>query len=163
MQGNVSGDSDGLPAPRRRSRTRIIALCLGAFACGALLGSFVTVSVIHRGVRRGLREPEKIAARIVSHMRSDLDLTDEQAERVLVILKRRHRAIRDAVRGELDSMRDEICTVLTEGQAALWKKKVDEMRARFFGPAGTSRPQQSGHSGPETPRRNGQAGEEGAR
>ena len=138
------------PEPRSSRRRRTLKLALlgvGIFACGCLVGVGVAAASMQRGMSRAMRDPSRLSARIVSHMRGKLDLTDDQAEKARAILTRRHLAIRDAVRGNLDAMHEEICEVLTREQAAVWEEHVAERRARFFGEAGRGEDEGKGDSG----------------
>jgi len=121
-------------------RAQIVALGVGLFVIGACLGSLVTAHALHRGMRRAFKDPDTLASRMLDHMRRDLDLTDEQAAQVLVVLKKHHRAIRDTVVGEIDSMHEEILPLLNEEQAARLKETHAERRGRLFGgPEGSVR------------------------
>ena len=122
-----------LPFCRRR-RTRVAFLCAGFFVLGTGLGSLVTSKIIRHHVRRGFRDPDRIASHVLSRIRDDLDLTDEQAESVLPVLKRHFNAVRDAIRSEHDAMNEEIERFLDEEQLARHRKLVAERRARFLGP-----------------------------
>ena len=122
-----------LPFCRRR-RTRVAFLCAGFFVLGTGLGSLVTSKIIRHHVRRGFRDPDRIASHVLSRIRDDLDLTDEQAESVLPVLKRHFNAVRYAIRSEHDAMNEEIERFLDEEQLARHRKLVAERRARFLGP-----------------------------
>lgn len=134
---NAGPESGGHPETLsffRRRRTRVAFLCVGLFVLGTGLGSLVTSHMIRHHMRRGLRDSDRIASYVRSHMRDDLDLTDEQAERILPVLKKHFRAIHDAIRGEYDLMSEEIEPFLDEEQLAKHRKLVAERRALFFGP-----------------------------
>ena len=118
----------------RRRRTRVAFLCVGFLVLGAGLGSLVTSQIIRHHVRRGLRDSDRIASHVLSRIRDHLDLTEEQVERILPILKKHFRAVHDAIRREHDVMNEEIEQYLDEEQLARHRKLVAKRRARFFGP-----------------------------
>ncbi|GAG10742.1 unnamed protein product, partial [marine sediment metagenome] len=118
----------------RRRRTRTAFLCAAFLVLGAGLGSLLTCIIIRRHMRRGFRDPDRIASHMLSRVRKNLDLTDEQTEKILAVLKRRLRAIRDTIHSEHDSVNEEIEQFLDEEQLAKHRKLVAERRARFFGP-----------------------------
>ena len=90
----------------RRPRTRTMLLCAGFLIIGLGLGSLATSLAIHRAVRHGLRDPDRIASRVLSRMRCDLDLTDEQAAKILPILRERFAGLRDAIHREHEAKKD---------------------------------------------------------
>ncbi len=118
----------------RRRRTRTAFLCAAFLVLGTGLGSLVTCVIIGRHMRRGFRDPDKIASHVLPRIRDELDLTDEQAERILPVLKKRFGAVNDAIRREYDLMNEEIGQFLDEEQLARHRKTVARMRERFFGP-----------------------------
>ncbi len=118
----------------RRRRTRVAFLCVGFFVLGTGLGSLVTSQIIRHIVHRGLRDPDGVASHVLPRIRNELDLTDEQADRILPVLKKRFGAVNDAVRREYDLMNEEIGQFLDEEQLARQRKAVAKMRERFFGP-----------------------------
>jgi hypothetical protein len=127
------GRPETLPLCRRR-RTRVAFLCAGFFVLGTGLGSLMTSKIIRHHVRRGFRDPDRIASHVLSRMRDDLDLTDEQAESILSVLKKHFNSIHDALCREHDAMNEEIGRFLDEEQLARHRELVAERRARFLGP-----------------------------
>jgi hypothetical protein len=117
----------------RRPRTRTVILCAGFLVIGVGLGSIVTSAAIHRMVRHSLRDPGRLASKVLSHMRGRLDLTDEQAEAVLPILKKRFTSVCEAIRREHDAIGKEIAPLLTPEQRAIQERIMEKRRERFLG------------------------------
>lgn len=132
--GPESGDHPETPPFWRRRRTRVVFLCVGLFVLGAGVGSLVTSRIIRHRVRRGFRHPDRIASHVLSRIRDDLDLTAEQAEKILPVLKKHFHAVHDAIRREHEVMNEEIGQFLDERQLAEHRRLVAERRARFLGP-----------------------------
>ncbi len=137
-EGKSASEKPGDAAARatsfwRRPRTRTALLCVGFLVIGFGLGSIVTSAAIHRMVRHGLRDPGRLAAKVLSHMRRELDLTDEQAAGILPILEKRFAGVRDAIRREHDAIGREIEPLLSPEQRATHKQIIEERRARFLG------------------------------
>jgi len=117
----------------RRPRTRTVLLCGGFLVIGLGLGSIVTGAAIRRIIRHGLRDPGRFASKVLSHMRRDLDLTDEQAAEILPILQKRFTGLRDAIRREHEAIAGDIEPVLTPEQRVIHKRMLEERRERFLG------------------------------
>ena len=117
---------------RKRRWLRTAMLCLGVFAAGTCLGALLAFEVVRHGARRGFKDPDSIAAHMLSHMRTDLDLTEEQASRILPILQSHYRKIREMIMKEHDKMFEEMERHLVEEQIAVHRKIVEERRACFF-------------------------------
>jgi len=122
--------------PKRWQR---IVLCAGLFVCGGLVGSCLTAGTMHRFMIRGLRNPDEVPTRMLSRMRRDLDLSDEQAEKVLAILGAKHETMARTFRETLASGHKEVRELLNEEQAARWDEKVARMKAHIFGAAAQKR------------------------
>ncbi len=117
----------------RRPRTRTALLCVGFLVIGLGLGSGLTSVAIHRMVRHGLRDPGRIASKVLSHMRGELDLTDEQADAILPILEKRFSGLRDAFRAEHEAIGREIEPILTPEQRSEYRRIHEERHRRFLG------------------------------
>ena len=128
-----------LRPPWPRKRWQLIVLCAGIFVCGGLVGSSLTASTMHRFMVRNLRNPDEVPIRMLSRMRRDLDLSDEQAEKVLPILRSKHQALAGFFRATLDSAHAEVRVLLDDDQAAKWDAKTERMRAHIFGAAAQNR------------------------
>jgi len=133
-EGESKESAEGAPVCFwRRPGTRTVLLCAGFLVIGLGLGSLATSLAIHRAVRHGLRDPDRIASKVLSHMRCDLDLTDEQAAEILPILQKRFAGLRDAIRREHEAIAGDIETVLTPEQRVIHKRMIEERRERFLG------------------------------
>lgn len=121
------------PSIWRRRGARTAILCGGFLVVGMGLGSLITSMVVHRMIRRGFRDPGRIASHVLDRMRDDLDLTDEQAAKILPVLKKHIAGIRDAMRGSHDAMHEEIEPLLTPEQLAEHRRISAERKARLFG------------------------------
>ena len=120
----------------RRPRTKTALLCAGFLVIGLGLGSIATSAAIHGMVRHGLRDPERLASKVLSRMRSKLDLTDEQAVKILPMLEKRFGDFRDAVRSAHKSIATDIEPVLTPEQRVIHERMTAERRERFLGKSG---------------------------
>jgi len=133
-EGEFKGNEGSAPDSFwRRPRTKTALLCAGFLVIGLGLGSLATSLAIHRAVRHGLRDPDRLASKVLSHMRSDLDLTDEQAAEILPILQKRFAGLRDAIRREHEAIAGEIETVLTPEQRVIHRQRLEERHERFLG------------------------------
>ncbi len=118
----------------RRPRWRWGALCVALFICGGLVGSFITLGVLHHRLVQGLRNPDESAVRWVARLRGKLDLTDEQADKVLAILKEQHRDFVGMIRRSFGSTHDRVAAVLDDEQGARWDEMHARIREHLFGP-----------------------------
>jgi len=135
-EGPMAKSTDAANRPAsfwRRPRTRTVLLCAGFLVIGLGLGSLATSLAIHRAVRRGLRDPDRLASKVLWHMRCDLDLTDGQAAEILPILRKRFTGLRDAIRREHEAIAGDIEPVLTAEQRVIHKRMIEERRERFLG------------------------------
>jgi hypothetical protein len=128
----VRADAGPTPVWRQRNVRRGLAGA-GIFLIGAAVGSLVTSHVVFNVMRRGLREPEAVAEHMLSRMRHDLDLTDEQAAAMKPILTERLGAISKALTDGHDAMHAAIAELLTPEQRAVHEEHVARMRRRFLG------------------------------
>jgi Spy/CpxP family protein refolding chaperone len=80
------------------------------------------------------RQEEIIAQRKAAEMKDQLNLSDEQAQKVAEIFQKQHTDGNDGgdFRDRRQAMRDDLAQVLTPEQQA----KMDESRGRFGGPGG---------------------------
>lgn len=124
-------------APRKSRRWRVVALGLIILLCGALLGSGVTIIVV-KHLFDVVHSPGAAAKRITDHMRRKLDLSDDQAAKVLAILTRRETALRSIIQDmepkleeQLQLTKEEVAAVLDPEQARKWRKRFDQVEARW--------------------------------
>ena len=85
-QDNAAPPVSPLPAsvPVRPRRRIWLAIVLGAviLVCGIAIGSGGTIIWIRHKMEQFLRGPDQMRAKLVARVRSQLNLTDEQAARV---------------------------------------------------------------------------------
>ncbi len=109
------------------------------FACGGVVGAFAfrlyTVSGVSANV--GQRNPEEFRKRFMADLKSRLQLNDDQAAKLGVIMdetRMRVRAARVTIEPELQKIRDDqkqrISELLTPDQQAEWQKILDERQRK---------------------------------
>jgi len=154
----MNQDNAVLPAPPLpasvsvRPRRRIwLATALGAviLICGIVIGSGGTVLWIRHKMDQFRRGPDRMPVELAERVRSQLNLTDEQAKRVEEILRKRHEALmkllRETFKAELEGMRAEVATVLTPEQVKKWNDDYESiLRIPSFPPPPGGPP----HGGP---------------
>lgn len=131
--------SSELPALRKPRRWRAVLLGIVILICGALIGSGVTVIVIHKMVLHAIRHPEQTPMRITKRIQSKLRLSDEQAAKVREIITTRQKAIqairRDVqprVEKELDGAKEDVAALLNPEQARQWRERFDYLRKTWI-------------------------------
>ena len=108
------------------------------FVCGGVVGAFghrlYTVSGVSANV--GQRNPEEFRKRYMADLKARLQMTDDQAAKLEVIMddtRMRVRAARVSIEPELQKIRDDqrqkISELLSPSQQAEWQK-IDEERQR---------------------------------
>jgi hypothetical protein len=109
------------------------------FACGGVVGAFAfrlyTVSGVSANV--GQRNPEEFRKRFMADLKSRLQLSDDQAAKLGVIMdetRMRVRAARMTIEPELEKIRDDqkqkISELLSPNQQAEWQKILDERQRK---------------------------------
>ena len=109
------------------------------FACGGVVGAFVfrlyTVSEVRANV--GQRNPEEFRKRFMADLKSRLQLNDDQAAKLEVIMdetRMRVRAARVTIEPELQKIRDDqkqrISELLSPSQQVEWQKILDERQRK---------------------------------
>jgi hypothetical protein len=107
------------------------------FVCGGVVGAFAhrlyTVSGVSANV--GQRNPEEFRKRFMADLKSRLQLSDDQASKLSVIMdetRTRVRATRDTIEPELRKIRDDqrqrISELLSPSQLVEWQKIIDERK-----------------------------------
>jgi hypothetical protein len=121
----------------------IVALYMAlVFACGGIVGAFAyrlyTVSEVSANV--GQRNPEEFRKRFMADLKSRLQLSDEQAAKLGVIMDEtrvRVRTTRDTIEPELRKIRDDqrqrISELLSPSQQVEWQKIIDERQRQRGG------------------------------
>ena len=109
------------------------------FVCGGVVGAFAyrlyTVSGVSANV--GPRNPEEFRKRFMADLKSRLQLNDDQAAKLGVILdetRMRVRAARMTIEPELEKIRDDqrqrISELLSPNQQVEWQKILDERQRK---------------------------------
>ncbi len=112
------------------------------FACGGVVGAFAyrlyTVAGVSANV--GQRNPEEFRRRFMADLKSRLQLSDDQAAKLGVIMddtRMRVRAARVTIEPELEKIRDDqkqrISELLSPSQQIEWQKIVDERQRKRGG------------------------------
>ena len=138
MADENKGPRNSLRPPRRRwLRPAILGSII--LICGALIGSWLTLSLLWGTIMTNIHEPEKMIKRIVGRIDRRLDLNDKQKRKVEEIVTRRIKNIRalrlevqPRVEAELRSMQLEIRGLLIPSQIPRWDKEVERFRKRWF-------------------------------
>ncbi len=128
--------------PKRRRWLRQVLLGIVILACGVVIGGGLTIKVVWDNWVYAARHPEAMPERSASRIKKRLDLSDAQTQQVHEILTRHNRVFmeikREAlprVKKELDELRVEIETILSNEQAAEWNERFDMMSELLLGPA----------------------------
>jgi hypothetical protein len=115
------------------------------FACGGVVGAFAhrlyTVSGVSANV--GQRNPEEFRRRYMADMKARLQLTDDQAAKLSVVMddtRARFRDVREKFEPEMQKIREDqrqrISELLSPTQQAEWQKMIDERQRRREGKKG---------------------------
>jgi len=125
--------------PTRWSVALYMAL---VFVCGGVAGAFAyrlyTVSGVSANV--GQRNPEELRKRFMADLKARLQLNDDQAAKLGVIMdetRARVRTTRDTIEPELRKIRDDqrqrISELLSPSQQVEWQKIIDERQRQRGG------------------------------
>jgi hypothetical protein len=109
------------------------------FACGGVVGAFAhrlyTVSGVSANVSQ--RNPEEFRKRFMADMKARLQLSDDQAAKLSVVMddtRARFRDVREKFEPEMQKIREDqrqkISELLSPSQQAEWQKIMDERQRR---------------------------------
>ena len=109
------------------------------FACGGVVGAFAhrlyTVSGVSANV--GQRNPEEFRKRFMADMKARLELTDDQASKLSMVMddtRARFRDVREKFEPEMQKIREDqrqrISELLSPSQQAEWQKIMEERQRR---------------------------------
>lgn len=120
-------------SPGRPHTWRMLLFGLTIFLCGGVVGAGGALLAVHRIVARVMgQSPELSAERATWRLKRGLGLTDAQARQVQEIYQRRFATVRTDLREtrlrvgvEVGAMREEIAKILTEKQAAEFRRRAD--------------------------------------
>jgi predicted nucleic acid-binding Zn-ribbon protein len=107
------------------------------FACGAVVGAFAyrlyTVSEV--SANAGQRNPEEYRKRFMAELKARLNLNDDQAAKLGVIMdqtRQQFRAARATIEPEIQKIREEqhqkISEILSKDQQVEFQKMIDQRR-----------------------------------
>ncbi len=121
-----------------RSRAMFLGLLGAVFLSGGVVGGGVGMLFTQEQFKNCLRYPERMPERILNMFRSELGLSDEQAEKVGEIVRRHHEQI-EAVRAEVhprmsaefNAIHAEVSAVLNERQRLKWDELRERLRRDF--------------------------------
>lgn len=127
-----------LPHTASRRWPRLLLLLL-TFASGVVVGAVGGARVMRDQMLAVLQHPEGAPDRILSHLRSELVLNDDQARKVEEIVRRRHAAM-ESVRAEsypqqllhFTAIRTEVAEILTDDQRARWTDLCKTLEERYL-------------------------------
>lgn len=121
--------------PRAQTRLKIWLVILGVFVLGGLTGA--ALDSVYRLKASGGRGGGEVRRDRMERMKSDLNLTDSQAEQIRAILdqtRNEYQALRKEVRPRYDALRQQarikIRALLTPEQQQKFDAKVAEHDAR---------------------------------
>jgi hypothetical protein len=128
--------------PRRpRRRWVSVLLYLVLFASGIVIGSGVTLIITYKVVHYRLRHPEQFPDRAVARLKKPLDLSNQQAAEVRLIMRShlvRLQALRrqwqPQLEAELDSLEKDVAAALKPEQAEKWHTIARERRQSWLPP-----------------------------
>jgi ATP-dependent Clp protease ATP-binding subunit ClpA len=119
------------------------------FACGGVVGAFAhrlyTVSGVSANAAQ--RNPEEFRKRFMTDMKARLQLNDDQAAKLNVIMdetRARFRDVREKFEPEMQKIREDqrqrISELLSPSQQAEWQKIMEERQRRREGKKGREGP-----------------------
>lgn len=120
---------------RRRHWWQTLVWGLVIFVCGGVAGHGVTVWMWQEHGRKVYDPKTNHVANILSRMRDELGLTDDQATQIEDILRRHyakmgqiHKEVGPLISAERDLMMKETSAVLNDSQRDKWQKRMEEMK-----------------------------------
>ncbi len=123
------------------SSWKIWLVFAGVFLAGGIAGGFIALRVEERIVERG-RSPEQFVPRLVRHLSSELDFTDEQREQLKVMANEAWQELheqRQASRDTMQELQQQIGEILTDSQREQYRKMRESQRQRWQKLAGDRR------------------------
>ncbi|MBI5758044.1 MAG: hypothetical protein HZA46_05955 [Planctomycetales bacterium] len=131
---------------RRRHWWRTLLWGLVIFVCGGVTGHGVTVWMWQEHGKKIFDPNEDFVAKILLKMRSDYELTDDQATQIEAIM-RGHNMKVDEIRKDVEPrfsaerklMNQEISAVLNDPQREKWQKRMEELKRLWSDKSRSSR------------------------
>lgn len=142
MKTDYGGNMAPRHAPRRWLHLMVLAI---TFASGGVVGGAIGASAMRSHLIELSRDADALTDRVVSRLRSRLDLSEERSRAVEAIIHRRQ-LMMQTVRAEgqaqlienLRQMQEEVANVLSSDQAQEWNELYTTLEERYvpqgFGP-----------------------------
>lgn len=122
-----------------KGSTKAFVFSLLTLLSGIIIGSGLTL--MFKGPAKEPAPPalpEEFSRRMVDHLTRELNLTQQQADAIRPVVESHMKVIdtyreeaRPKIRTELDTMNDEILSILDEQQKHIWQDKITRMQQRF--------------------------------
>lgn len=134
------GSMNSIP-PQRTTVSRWVqcSVLFLIFAAGGIVGAMLATKTIHSRMNYYRDHPEALAAAVVTRLKHELGLNEEQVGKVKEIVTPRHARIAEyqqqsatAIHNEFTLMEDEVAEVLDEKQKALWRELTNSVRERYL-------------------------------
>ncbi len=126
-----------ITAPKGKAKAVVFSLL--TLLSGIVIGSGLTLMI--KGPDKTETPPalpEEFSRRMVEHLTRELNLTPEQGEKIQPVVESHMKVIdayreeaRPKIRTELDTMNEEILSILDDQQQQIWKDKIERMKKRF--------------------------------
>ncbi|MBI4961670.1 MAG: hypothetical protein HY913_00180 [Desulfomonile tiedjei] len=134
-----SSPSSELPPVRKPRQWKAVLLGVVILICGALIGSGITVIVVHKMVSHAISHPEEAPMRITNRIQRKLGLSEEQTAKVREIVTTRQKAItairkevQPRVESELAGAKEDVAALLDPEKARRWREWFDYMRKTWI-------------------------------
>jgi len=135
--------SDDVPGPVVEPRRRAwvpVALSFLILAAGFVAGMSTTGLLVARRPPFRVRDPQRGAQMFADRLRDELDLTDDQTERVAAVVTQHQerlvalqREIGPKMEAAHREFSDQVAEVLDDEQRRRWQERVEELKARWGG------------------------------
>lgn len=116
-----------------------IAVLLAVFCGGIGVGAAIASRYLLARMQHYRAHPESLPSEVTANLTSRLALSNEQSEKVLEIITRRHGRIESArqasapnIHSEFDLMEQEVANVLNEHQRLRWHTTAQWVRKSFL-------------------------------
>lgn len=119
-----------------------LMLVVFGLTVGFLAGAYFTAYSIYVEAQRSARSPQNLPARLTVMIDKRLDLTNEQAQEVNRILRKRmyvdayesNEVFRGFIRENINKLESDVAEVLTDEQRAEWNALFEKVRESWLPP-----------------------------